>query len=121
MARWGARISLLISGGGLIGGTILLLAPGGDVVRAVVALALLGLAVAGVIPTALSVAARRSSGNNATVASGLMASAYLCLMICPPLVGWLSELFSLRAAWLIVGLSGLGIVALARSLREARR
>lgn len=124
LTRWGARASLLASGVGLIAGTLLLFVPGTTslmVGLAVVALVLLGLSVAGVIPTALSVAARQMPGDSGAVASALIAMVYVCLVICPPLVGWLADLFSLQVAWVIVGLSGLAIAWLARGVRETRR
>lgn len=124
LTRWGPRVSLLASGVGLIAGTLLLFVPGATsvaIVLAVVAMVLLGLSVAGVVPTALSVAARQLPGDSGAVASALIAMVYVCLVICPPLVGWLAELFSLQVAWLIVGLSGLAIAWLARGVRDTPR
>lgn len=116
--RMGAQISLLVSGIALVIGTILLLLPGG-VGLAIVALVLMGLGVAGVVPTVLSVAARVSPGNSGAVAGGIMAAAYACFIVSPPLIGWIGEAFSLRLAWLLVGISGVGIIWLVRDIRAA--
>jgi fucose permease len=116
VARFGALASLRLSGAGLVLATTLLLLPGG-VPGAVAGFALLGLAIAGVIPTVLSAGARRLPGQSGAVAGGLMAACYVAFIVAPPLVGALAERFSLPAALLVLGLGGLGILALARGLR----
>jgi MFS family permease len=113
--RLGPRVSLLASGAGLILATVLLLLPGG-VALSVAAFMLLGLAVAGVVPTVLSAAANLAPGNSGAIAGGMLAAVYVSFMLCPPLIGWLADWFSLQAALLTVGLSGLGILWLARGV-----
>ncbi|MBK9943295.1 MAG: MFS transporter [Kouleothrix sp.] len=117
VGRWGARASLLASGVGLVLANALLLP--GNVALAVVGFVLMGLAVAGVVPTVLSAGAQLAPGRSAAVTGGIMAVAYTAFIICPPLTGWVADLVSLKVALLVVGLSGLGILALARSLRVA--
>jgi MFS family permease len=117
VARLGSRASLLVSGAGLVLATLLLILPGG-VSMAVTAFIVLGFAVAGVIPTALSAAARLAPGNSGAITGMFMAAAYTGFIFCPPLIGWLAELVSLRAALLTVGLSGLLVLWLARDLRD---
>jgi MFS family permease len=73
---------------------------------------LMGLAVAGVVPTALTAAGRLAPGSSGATAGRLMAAVYVAFIVSPPLVGWLAERASLRAALLVVGLSGLGILCL---------
>jgi fucose permease len=77
---------------------------------------LLGLAVAGIIPTVLSAAAEAARGDSGTVAGGVLAVAYGGFVVAPPLVGWLAELFSLQGALVSVGASGLGVLWLARRI-----
>lgn len=115
VARWNARTSLLASGAGLVLATSLLLP--GSLVLAIAAFALMGLSVAGIVPTVLTAGARLVPGRSAAVAGGIMAVAYTGFIICPPLTGLIADLVSLKAALLIVGLSGLGILALARGFR----
>jgi MFS family permease len=79
---------------------------------------LLGLAVAGVVPTVLTAAARRAPGQSGAIAGGMLTAVYLSFMIAPPLIGWLAELFSLQAALLVVGVSGLGMLGLAWGVDE---
>ena len=117
VARLGPRISLFASGIGLVGATLLLLTPG-PLLLAIVAFVVLGLAVAGVVPTVLSAAARLMPHNNGAIVGGMMAAAYAGFIVCPPLIGWLAEIASLRAALLTVGLSGLGILWLTRGIRS---
>lgn len=108
----GPRASLRASGAGLLLAGGLLMLPGG-VPLAVAAFALLGLAVAGVVPTVLSAGARLAPGRSGALAAGMLAAVYVSFMVGPPLIGWLAELFSLQAALLTLALSGLGILWLA--------
>ena len=124
VARLGTATSLHLSGAGLILASAILFLPGlpwlpgddptGRVPLAVAGFGLLGLAVAGVVPTALTAGARLVPGNSGAVAGALMTAVYLAFVVAPPLVGWLAEASSLRAALLVVALSGVGILALTR-------
>jgi hypothetical protein len=58
-------------------------------------------------------------GQSGTLAGGILAAVYLSFMLAPPVIGWLAELFSLQAALLTVGLSGLGMLWLARDVDSA--
>jgi len=117
VGRFGARVSLLVSGALVVLAAALLLLPGG-VAPAIVAFVLLGAGVAGVVPTVLSAAAKHAPGQTAMVSSGIMAIAYTGFIICPPVTGWIAELFSLKAALVVVGLSGFGIFWLARGIER---
>jgi MFS family permease len=114
--RRGARASLLVSGWGIVLAALLLVLPGG-VAPAVVAFVILGLAVAGVVPTVLSAAARLSPGSSGAITGAIMACAYGGFIVIPPLTGWLADVFSLQVALVSVGLSGLGILWLARRVK----
>jgi fucose permease len=115
VARKGARFSLMISGGGLILSSILLVATG-NVLLAVIAFGLMGLAVAGVSPTVMSAAARYTGGSSGEVTGAMLIVIAVAFMIGPPLIGWLAELVSLQGALLIVGFCGLGMFWLSRQL-----
>jgi MFS family permease len=117
VSRRGARVSLLVSGAVMLLSALLLLLPGG-VPLAIVAFMLLGLAVAGVVPTVLSAAARFAPGNTAALTGGIMAAAYTGFIICPPLTGWIADQFSLQAALITVGFSGLAVIGLARKIEN---
>lgn len=115
VARFGERFSLIASGVcTLLAGLILFMVA--SVWPVVAAFALLGLGVAGVIPTVLSAAARLAPGNSAAVTGGIMSVAYVSFIIAPPLIGWAAELFSLRAAFVIVALTGALLIGLARNI-----
>jgi MFS family permease len=116
VGRRGARVSLLASGVGMLLSALLLLLPG-SVPLAIIAFMLLGVAVAGVVPTALSAGARLSPGNSAALTGGIMAAAYSGFIVCPPLTGWIADRFSLQAALIAVGLSGLVVLWLARRVK----
>jgi MFS family permease len=116
VGRRGARISLLVSGAGMLLSALLLLLPN-SVPLAIVAFVLLGVAVAGIVPTVLSAGARLAPGNSATLTGGIMAAAYSGFIVCPPLTGWIADRFSLQAALITVGLSGLVVLWLARRVK----
>jgi fucose permease len=115
VGRYGARASLRLSGLGLVLGAVLLLAAQ-NVVLAVVALALLGLGVAGVFPTVVSASGDVMPGKSGILTGVIMTSAYLAFLLTPPVVGWVAELASLRAAMAIVLVCGAGIVVLTSRL-----
>ncbi len=117
VASFGVRVSLVVSGALLVLATALLLLPGG-VALAMIAFVLLGAGVAGVVPTVLSAAAKHAPGQTAMVTSGIMAIAYTGFIICPPLTGWIADLYSLKAALVVVGLSGFCIMWLARGVER---
>ena len=116
VSRYGSRASLLVSGAGVALAAALLLLPGG-VPLAVLSFVLLGLAVAGVVPTVLSAAARLVPGHSGAITGAIMAVAYSGFIVIPPLTGWLADLFSLQIALVSVGLSGLAILWLARGVK----
>lgn len=117
VARFGARLSLQVSGAGLIVTTALLLFPGG-IALAVIAFMLLGMSVAGVVPTVLGEAARLAPGQSGAVSGGMLAAVYLSFTISPPLIGALADRFSLQVALVLVGVSGVGVLLLTRGVRR---
>ena len=117
VARFGERLSLIVAGicmfvAGIILVATTLIAP------IVIAFALLGIAVAGAIPTVLSATARIAPGKSGSVTGAIMSVAYLSFIICPPLIGWAAEIVSLRAALLIIAIIGIAQLALARSIPQ---
>lgn len=116
VARFNNRVSLAISSVAMILAGLLLVPP--FVPTTFVAFAMLGLAVAGVIPTAISAAAKRSPGNSGAVAGGIMAFSYVGFVIVPPSTGWLAQLTSLHTALLIVGVCGAAMIWLVRGVQE---
>lgn len=117
VARTGPATSLWLSGIGLALAGVLLLVPNITVV--VVALTLMGLSVAGIVPTVLSAAAQAMPGNSGATASVVMAVSYIGFIVTPVGIGWIAEWFSLSVAFGGVILMGLAILALIRSVRSA--
>lgn len=120
VARFGSRISLLISGAFLVCATLVLMV-GNSVGFAIGAFALLGLGVAGIIPTALSVAAKIEPGNTGAIVGGMMAGSYSMFILIPPITGWLAQAFSLKAALMIAGVSGLMTLWLAWGVEREKQ
>jgi MFS family permease len=115
VARYGARSSLLVSGAGLVIAGVLLLAAT-SLPLALMGLAMLGLGVAGIFPTVVSAAGDMLPGKSEALSAVVMTSTYLGFVLTPPAVGWIAEASSLRAALVILLVSGLGILALAFKL-----
>lgn len=115
VAARGVRASLLISGLGLILGTVVLMTTR-NVALAIGALVVLGVAIAGIFPTVVAAASAVLPGASASLTGALMTITYVCFMLAPPVVGWVAEWSSLRLALALVGLCGLGIVGSAWTL-----
>jgi MFS family permease len=94
--RWSVRAALRCSCAS-VAGAVGLLALGGTLASAI-AFAILGLGVAGVLPTALSAVRRQLPQDEGDAANGIVAIAYLGFVIAGPLFGWLAELFGMQAA-----------------------
>jgi MFS family permease len=119
LARRGARVSLLASGALLVLGAASLLLVPGSLPLAIAALGLIGLGVAGVVPTALGEASRLAPGNSGVITGSLMGVVNLGFIFCPPAVGWIAELVSLHAALLGVGVCGALVLWLAMQHRAS--
>jgi MFS family permease len=118
VARLGERASLMASGALiLLAGLLLIGVP--NVPSAVLAFALLGLAVAGAVPTVLSAAAQVAPRQTASITGAMMTAAYVSFIVGPPLIGWLADALALRTAFLLVVVMGAACVLLARRLRLA--
>jgi MFS family permease len=122
VARRGFRFSLALSGAMLIVATIVLLTSR-DVTLATIGFVFVGLGVAGVIPTVLTRGAELAPGMSAAVSGGIMASAYIGFIACPPMIGWLAQATSLQWALASIGVSGLLmlILAMRRQVRNTNR
>ncbi|HMQ31169.1 MAG TPA: MFS transporter [Chloroflexaceae bacterium] len=100
IARWGARAALRCAWVGT-GLAAALLGLGGPLLSAA-AFTLIGLAVAGVIPTLLSLARAGRAADGDAMVNRIVATTYLGFVVVPPVVGWLAELWGLQPALLLV-------------------
>lgn len=83
---------------------------------AIAAFALLGLGVAGGVPTALTAGAQYVPGQNSTLSGALMSINYLSFIICPPLIGNLANMTSRHSALFVTVIVGIAMVIMARRL-----
>jgi predicted MFS family arabinose efflux permease len=109
VGRWGARTALRCAYAG-IAAAATLLALGGALAGAV-AFGVLGLGVAGVVPTLLSASRQQLPDESDAATSGIVAAAYLGYVVAAPTIGWLAEALGMRVALPLI----LGAVALAMS------
>lgn len=118
VARFGERLSLIVAGICMLVAGVIMTATT-MITPIMIAFALLGISVAGAIPTVLSATARLAPGKSGSVTGAIMSVAYLSFIVCPPLIGWVAEIVSLRAALLIVVCIGILQLVLARTIPAA--
>ena len=106
--RFGSKGSFRVSGMGLLCSSILLVVSRG-IAPAILALGLMSVSVASVLPTVLSIGAKLAPKQTGAVAAGVLAAFYIGLMATSPIIGTVADRLSLDVAFLVVGLSGLGI------------
>ncbi len=115
VAHCGTRASLTLSGGGVLVATALLTSQRVPVV--VAAFVVLGLAVAGVIPTLLSATARLSPGSTTSISSLILAASFTGYIVTPPVIGWAAAQLGLQAALLgTLGAIGLAMLSFIRTV-----
>jgi MFS family permease len=113
--QWGARAIVGWAGVGVASSAVLLST--GDTLFSVGAFGLLGLGIAGVIPTVLSLARERPAVERVSLVNGVVGTSYLGFVVTPPAVGWLAEGAGLQPALLLVLVALLvALAGLARSV-----
>jgi MFS family permease len=79
---------------------------------------LVGIGVSTVIPSLYSIAGRTAAGSEAGIALATVSGVgYLGFLMGPPLIGYISELSSLRVSLSVIGCFGLVVFALVRKLK----
>jgi len=117
VAKRGFRFSVALSGIMLMLATALLLATR-SVPLATAGFILVGLGVAGIVPTVLARGSELAPTMSARVSGGIMASAYVGFIACPPAIGWLAQATSLQWALASVGVSGAIMLAIVLLVSE---
>jgi MFS family permease len=116
VARYGVETSFLISAVAITLAGVLIVVTN-DLWIAVFAFALLGLGVAGGVPTALTAGAQFVPGQNSTLSGALMSINYLSFIICPPLVGNIAVVTSRQTALSVTIVVGIAMILMTRKLR----
>jgi MFS family permease len=116
VSRYGVETSFLISAVSITLAGILIVVSS-DLWIAVFAFALLGLGVAGGVPTALTAGAQFVPGQNSTLSGALMSINYLSFIICPPLVGNIAVMTSRQTALSVTIVVGIAMILMTRKLR----
>lgn len=115
--RFGVVTSFLISAVAITIAGILLVTTQ-NLWIAVVAFAILGLGVAGGVPTALTAGAQFVPGQNSTLSGALMSINYLSFIISPPLIGNLAVVTSRQIALSVTIVVGIAMILMTRRLRS---
>jgi len=116
VSRYGVETSFLISAVAITLAGVLIVATS-NLWIAVFAFALLGLGVAGGVPTALTAGAQFVPGQNSTLSGALMSINYLSFIICPPLVGNIAVVTSRQTALSVTIVVGIAMILMTRKLR----
>lgn len=108
--------------GGVLATIGVLLAVGvGDLVSSLIGFAMMGLGYAVIIPLAISRAANDGTMAQGAAIASIATLGYGGLLLGPPIVGFLAELTSLRAAFLLLAVLSAMIAIFARSLASTPR
>lgn len=86
-------------------------------VTAAIAFMMVGLGVSTVVPIIFSVAGRRPGIAPSIALQTVSSVSFLGFMVGPPIIGYVSELTSLRASFAIIGVFGIGIAFLATRIK----
>ena len=117
ITRFGVQRMLQMSGITILCGLLLAVALP-NIVTATVGFLLVGIGVSSVVPMSYSLA-----GKSKTMAPGIAIAAvtsigFLGFLIGPPFIGFISQLFGMRTAFLLIALLGLGTTILSRKIRQ---
>ncbi|RYY97278.1 MAG: MFS transporter [Chitinophagaceae bacterium] len=110
IARLGRRRTLIASGLVVSAGMALSVAVP-HLVTATIGFMLVGIGVSGVVPSLYSVAGRATKMPAGMALAAVSSVSYLGFLMGPPLIGYISELSSLRWSYAVIGLGGLLIAA----------
>ena len=113
--RFGVRRVVFMSGG-LTLVALLLITLFTSTLPVALGLLLIGLALSPLAPIAYSQAAKAAPGRGGQAASAVTLFGYGAFLMTPLIVGGVAELASLRVAFALLFLSGLGIIGVARAL-----
>jgi MFS family permease len=111
------RRVLTVAGLGASAGMVVVVAAGSAAIAAA-GLLVVGFALAPIVPTVLSIAARNAPGRSATAVALVTTVGYSAFVAGPPLVGALAGVTSLRAALAPIIVSTAAIAVLARRVRR---
>lgn len=106
------RIVILRSSGFLIFTGLLVSVIFPEPVTATVGFLLVGLGVASIVPTSYSIAGRSKDYPPSVALAIISTISFFGFLIGPPLIGFIAELLSLKASFVLVAFAGFGIVLL---------
>jgi MFS family permease len=111
LQRWGERY--VVSAAGIVAASGLVVAvTANHVIVAIAGLLLVGFAIAPVVPSALSLAARSAPGRSGRAVAITTAAGYSSFIVSPVLVGWVADATTLRTGLAVLIVTALGIAVL---------
>lgn len=118
IGRFGERHVILVSGV-LTLVALLLITLFTSTLPVAIGLLIIGLALSPLAPIAYSQAARAVPGRGGQAASAVTIFGYSAFLIAPLIIGGVAELASLRTAFMLLFVSGFGIVAVSRATKPS--
>jgi MFS family permease len=86
-------------------------------VACTIAFMMVGLGVSGIVPTVYSTAGKHSKIPPGIALATVASVSFLGFLMGPPLIGYISEAFSLRYSFAVIGFFGLGITVMVSRVR----
>ncbi len=117
ITRFGVQRMLQMSGITILTGLVLAAALP-NIYTATLGFLLVGIGVSSVVPMSYSLAGKSKTMNPAVAIAAVTSIGFLGFLIGPPLIGFISQAFGLRTAFLLIALLGLGTTILSKKVRQ---
>lgn len=116
VTRFGVNRMLQMSGITILSGLVLAAALP-NIYTATLGFLLVGIGVSSVVPMSYGLAGRSKTMNPSVAIAAVTSIGFLGFLIGPPLIGFISQAFGLRIAFLLIALLGLGTTILSKKVK----
>jgi MFS family permease len=117
--RWG-RQRVVQAGGILIATGLFSAVAFPHFITTIIAFMIIGFGTAGIVPTVYSVAGQHTKMSTSIALTIVSSVSFLGFLMGPPLIGYIASATNLRYSYALIGLFGIGIVALASVIKIFR-
>lgn len=120
VTRLGVKRMLQISGITILTGLLIaVLFP--TIIMATIGFLMVGLGVSSVVPTTYSLAARSKTMASGVAIAAVSSVGFMGFLLGPPMIGFISEAFGMRIAFLLIAMLGLGTSLLAGKTKQEEK
>lgn len=117
ITRFGVNRMLQMSGITILSGLVLAVAVP-NLITATLGFLLVGIGVSSVVPMSYSLAGRSKTMVPGVAIAAVTSIGFMGFLIGPPLIGFISQAFGMRTAFLLIALLGLGTTLLSKRIRR---